>query len=148
MVHSNLTIEINQEKVTVLTESDTLTITYRIGLPYGQGGQSTLYVTNRGSVVVENQYADEERGRFEGFLKSLDVALIQDMIDRADLWNQVIRDTAIPDEAPVKVKVERGSTIINSINLWERQFQETNALQALKDTLDNYVREISKGEVF
>ena len=132
----------------MLTESDTLTITYRIGLPYGQGGQSTLYITNRGPVVVENQYADEERIRFEGFLKSSDVALIQDMIDRADLWNQVIRDVAIPDETPVEIKYERGNTIIGSINLWESQFQESYALQALKDTLDNYIREISKGEVF
>lgn len=144
----NTRIEINQEEITMVTKSDTITITYRIGLPYSEGGQTTLHITNYGTAVVENQYADEEMRRFEGSLKTSDVTLIQDMIDRADLWQQVMRDTAIPDEAPVEIKIERSSTVINSINLWEGQFQESNALQMLKETLDNHIREISKGEVF
>lgn len=139
---------LNANEGSMQRDSQISIITYKIGIPTYEGGQTTLSISMNGQVTIHNEHVGQVARCFEGMLNAQDIQLLNQQIERAKLWRQKQRDTAVPGEANVEMTLSQGDQVVHKVLLWEKQFQDSEALQNLKRLLDEYVRLISNDEVY
>lgn len=141
-------VGIYASEITMQEESEAIVITYRVGIPTYEGGQTTLLIFNDGQVTVNNEYVGQESRCFKGMISVHELQLLNELIEHSKLWSQERRKTAIPGEASVEVILTRDNQAVHRVLLWENQFQDSEALQQLKRLFEQYIQSTSNGEVY